>query len=317
MGAPETCKICAGPLALRYPGTAADVTATLLSPTNHRPGEYGDLYRCERCGTLHQPRLPPGSELAELYRQMRDDAYLAEEAGRRRTARRVLDLIARHAPSGRLLDVGCGHGLLLDEARRRGYATEGIEVSESAVAHARGALGLTIHEQPFADADLEPESYDVIVLADVLEHFDDPRAALRRCGRLLRPGGLLCVVTPDPASRTARLAGARWWALLPAHTFLIPWRTLRELLAGEQLVAIDDAPLVRSFTAGYWLAGLAERGGRLAAPVETLRRLLPRRLHLSLSLGDERVLLARRAASPRAHAPAAPREGSPEPAASA
>lgn len=298
MAAPETCKICEGRLVLRHPGTAADVTASLLSPTNHRPGEYGDLYKCVRCGTLHQPRLPPGSQLAELYRQMRDDAYLAEEAGRRRTARRILDLIARHAPSGRLLDVGCGHGLLLDEARRRGYDAEGIEVSVSAVAHARGVLGLTIHDEPFADVALEPASYDAIVLADVLEHFDDPRAALRRCSGLLRPGGLLCVITPDPASRTARVAGARWWALLPAHTFLIPRATLRELLVDEHLFVADDTPLVRSFSARYWLAGLAERGGALAVAIQAARRLIPERLQLSLSLGDEHVLLATRAGVP-------------------
>jgi SAM-dependent methyltransferase len=243
---------------------------------------------------------------------MRDDAYLTEEPGRRRTARRVLELIGRHVPSGRLLDVGCGHGLLLDEARRLGYETEGIEVSVSAAAHARDELGLTIHEQPFAEVELEPESYDVIVLADVLEHFDDPRAALQRCSGLLRPGGLICVVTPDPASRTARIAGARWWALLPAHTFLIPWSTLKGLLAQEQLVATDDAPLVRSFSASYWLAGLAERGGALARPIEILRRLLPQRLRLSLSLGDERVLLATRAAAQREATGAMPRESSPE-----
>ena len=311
MGAPDTCKICEGRLELRYPGTAADVTAALLSPTNHRPGEYGDLYRCVRCGTLQQPRLPLGPELAALYRQMRDDAYLAEEDGRRRTAGRILDLIAEHVPSGRLLDVGCGHGLLLDEARARGYATEGVEVSESAVGHARDALGLTIHQLPFAEVDAEPGSYDVIVLADVLEHFDDPRAALRRCSALLRPGGLLCVVTPDPASRTARVAGARWWALLPAHTFLIPWSTLRELLAEENLVVVGDAPLVRSFTARYWLAGLAERGGALAAAIDAVRRLIPPRLQLSLSLGDERILLASRAAAREVPVPS-PRAGRPE-----
>ena len=56
---------------------------------------------------------------------MRDDEYLSEEAGRRATANRLLDLIGAHVPRGRLLDVGCGHGLLLDEARERGYDTVG------------------------------------------------------------------------------------------------------------------------------------------------------------------------------------------------
>jgi hypothetical protein len=120
------------------------------------------------------------------------------------------------------------------------------------------------------------------------------------------------VITPDPASRTARLAGARWWALLPAHTFLIPRSTLRELMADEQLAIVEDTPLVRSFTARYWLAGLAERGGPLSVPIEAVRRLLPDRLQLSLSLGDEHVLLATRSAVRDEVSVPGPRDASPE-----
>src|SRR5436305_5492646 len=116
MGAPTTCAICSGPLRLLYRGSGIEARAESFSPTNHAPGQYGDLYSCDRCGTVQQPSLPRGDALLDLYRRMRDDHYLDEEEGRRRTARRLLDVIGRRAPSGRLLDVGCGHGLLLDEA---------------------------------------------------------------------------------------------------------------------------------------------------------------------------------------------------------
>ncbi len=139
------CQICSGPLILLFTGAGLEAKAESFSPTNHQPGQYGDLYRCERCGTVAQPSLPRGEALLELYRHMRDDHYLEEEAGRRATARRLLDAIGERAPSGRLLDVGCGHGLLLDEARGRGYDVEGLELSEHAAAHARRELGLTGH----------------------------------------------------------------------------------------------------------------------------------------------------------------------------
>jgi hypothetical protein len=103
----------------------------------------------------------------------------------------------------------------------------------------------------------------------------------------------VCVVTPDPASRTARVAGPRWWGFLPAHTFLFPRHTLRGLLEGRGLDIAEDAPLVRSFTLRYWMAGLAERGGALGGGVALLRRAVPTRASLSLSLGDERVVVAR------------------------
>src|SRR3954447_12213329 len=134
------CTICSGPLRLLHEGSGTTASALAFSPTNHQPGQYGDLYRCEQCGTGAQPSLPRGDALLELYRQMRDDRYLDEEAGRRATARRLLDQIGRFAPSGRLLGVGCSHGLLLDEARKLGYETEGLELSEHAAAYARDHL---------------------------------------------------------------------------------------------------------------------------------------------------------------------------------
>ena len=245
-------------------------------------------------GRCSRPPPPEGDALHALYRGMADDAYLSEEAGRRETARRLLDLIGRHVPAGALLDVGCGHGLLLDEARRRGYEVTGIELSRGAAEYARDVLGLDVREEPierFAEAQ-PPASFQAIVLVDVLEHLEDPLGTLDACERLLAPGGALCLVTPDPSSATARAAGRRWWAFVPAHTFLIPRRTQRELLESRGLVISEDVPFVRSFALRYWLAGLAERSGPLARALERLARGGPGGRDVSLSLGDERVLLA-------------------------
>jgi SAM-dependent methyltransferase len=292
MSGRERCGICSGPLRLLHPGSALAASAEAFSPTNHQPGQYGDLYRCERCGTVQQPSLPRGDALLDLYRAMHDEHYLDEEDGRRRTARRLLKLLPH---GGRLLDVGCGHGLLLDEARAAGFEAEGLELSRRAAAHAREALGLTVHERTLAEHRAEP--YDAIVLADVLEHLDEPLRAIDDCLRLLAPGGALCLVTPDPSSRTARIAGAGWWGYLPAHTYLIPRETLRALLRERGLGVVAEGSLVRSFTLRYWMAGLAERGGALGAAVSALRRAAPRRARVSLSLGDETVLVAAAPAS--------------------
>jgi 2-polyprenyl-3-methyl-5-hydroxy-6-metoxy-1,4-benzoquinol methylase len=292
------CRICSGDLELRLRGNGAAPTAAAFSPSAHAVGGHGDLLACRECGTVQQPALPSGQPLHELYREMRDDDYLAEEAGRRATANRLLDLIAEHRPSGRLLDVGCGHGLLLDEARKRGYETVGLELSREAARHAREGLGLDVREWPLEAFEQgtngdSPGSFDAIVLADVLEHLDDPVAALESCARLLRPAGVLCVVTPDPTSMTARIAGARWWGYLPAHTFLIPRRTLRELISASGLVISADVPFVRTFAAKRWVSGLAERLGPASAVLGRAADRLPP-FPISMSLGDERVILAHR-----------------------
>src|SRR3954469_18945389 len=254
------CGICSGDLELRVRGDGAAPTAAAFSPSAHTVGAHGDLLACRECGTVQQPALPSGQPLHELYREMRDDDYLAEEDGRRATANRLLDLIGTYRPGGRLLDVGCGHGLLLDEARKRGYETVGLELSREAAAHAR-SLGLDVREWPLeafgqATNGDSPGTFDAIVLADVLEHLEDPVAAINQCAALLRPSGVLCIVTPDPSSATAKLAGARWWGYLPAHPVLLPRRTLPELIPASGLVISDDVPFVRTFAAKRWVGGL-------------------------------------------------------------
>jgi 2-polyprenyl-3-methyl-5-hydroxy-6-metoxy-1,4-benzoquinol methylase len=290
----SACRVCDGELVLLVAGDGnGSVAADAFAPSSHEPGRHGDLLSCVECGTVQQPTLPAGAQLHDLYRDMRDDAYLVEETGRRATAASLLDLIAEHVPSGRLLDVGCGHGLLLDEARRRGYDVVGLELSRSAARHARDRLGLDVREVPLEEFD-SWASFDVVVLADVIEHLEDPVDAVARCARLLRPDGALCVVTPDPSSITARVAGSRWWGYLPAHTCLLPRTTLRELLLAQGLFVSADEPLVRSFSAARWASGLAERLGPARAAVDALARRLPEGASLSLTLHDERVVIAQR-----------------------
>jgi 2-polyprenyl-3-methyl-5-hydroxy-6-metoxy-1,4-benzoquinol methylase len=296
-----TCGICSGPLRLRYEGDPPELVADAFAPSNHSVSGYADLYACERCGTVQQPDLPTGAELHDLYRDMRDDAYLAEENGRRRTAQRLLDAIERHAPRGRMLEVGCGHGLLLDEARARGWSVEGLELAAESREHAR-SLGLDVRDQTLEDAEGE---YGAVVLADVLEHLDDPVGALGKIAQLLAPGGVTLIVTPDPASRTARLAGPRWWGYLPSHTYLIPHSTLRKLLRDAGLATVEERHFWRTFSLGYWIAGLGERSTPVQGVLKAVDRAGLAKRPFTFTLGDERVVVARRAAT-GGRPPAAP-----------
>jgi SAM-dependent methyltransferase len=294
---PLTCRVCARRLELFRRGRAPRFEPATFRPSFHRAGAHGDLYRCPGCGTVQQTAFPRGEQLHALYRASSDDLYLAEERGRRRTARRLLDVLAAHVASGRLLQVGCGHGLLLDEARRRGYQVQGVELSAAAARHAREQLGLDVREQPLEQAALAAaaggERYDAILAVDVLEHLEDPLGAIERLGAVLAPAGALLITTPDPSSFAARVTGARWWGYEPAHTCLMPRRTLREAIRARGLTPVQELAERQSFTLAYWLRCLSQRGeGLCARTIAGLAARLPRRLMLTASLGDELVLLA-------------------------
>ena len=300
------CRLCGDWADLRYPSGEAWVENGALAPTSHEVGAHGDLYVCRRCGTVQSAPLPSSELLTARYVETQDDRYLEEERGRRRTARRLLDLLDRRVRAGRMLDIGCGHGLLMAEARERGWEPTGLELSCSAVAHAR-SLGLQVHERGIENADLPAGSFHAVVAVDLIEHLHEPREFVRRCSELLAPGGALMIATPDPESWLARGFGRRWWGYIPAHLHLLPRRILRELLQAEGLLLADDVAMIRDFSLGYWLSGLAGRGGLIGRRLGAFTGLpIPDR-PIALGLGDERVMLATRVEASRAQSPLASR----------
>jgi len=213
--------------------------------TSFRLADGVRLLRCPRCelGWWDWPAFEPSAFYDRDYFQSERvargyDDYASLEAGLRRTARARLHRLARLMRARgrniteprRLLDIGCGTGVFLDEARRAGWTVRGLEVSPYAAAEAdRRDLFVTC--AAVEQVELEPVAFDVVTLWDVLEHLRDPVAVLRRVAGALRPGGVLALSTGDVTSLCARLSGVRWHLFnLPEHLFFFSPRCLVRLL---------------------------------------------------------------------------------------
>jgi SAM-dependent methyltransferase len=126
--------------------------------------------------------------------------------------RYFLKLVRKHVPRGRLLEIGCGTGFFLAELRKH-YEVCGIDISPFALDCARrNCPGADIRNLPAEEVDrFPPEYFDVIIARHVLEHLREPGEVLRRCGRVLRPGGLLLFVVPHTDSLARRWKGEDWY----------------------------------------------------------------------------------------------------------
>ena len=209
------------------------------------------LVECHECGhmMLHPP--PDKEALGRIYNQ---NYWLLDDSDEERqrfsmlkqaTALLYLDLakrsLGRHG--GRLLEIGSGAGDLLAAAADLGYDVTGVEFSQSSCVRAQERLGNRgrvicgdIHHLQ------ERNYYDVCVIADVVEHVENPREFLQRVYELLRTGGIVIVATPSLESWSARLLKNRWMEFKTEHLHYFRPETLHSLLFQSGLEPIGSLP---------------------------------------------------------------------------
>lgn len=133
-------------------------------------------------------------------------------------------------PVGKLLDVGCGGGRFLKRMKRRGWQVEGIDFDAQATKKVTARFGIKTHVGDLTQCALPADSFDVITMSQSIEHLYDPNAVLRESLRILKPGGLLVMTTPNVMSIGAKEFGASWrgWEA-PRHLHLFSVPSLQRL----------------------------------------------------------------------------------------
>lgn len=143
-------------------------------------------------------------------------------------------------PRASLLDVGCGNGNYLEFACRAGWHVRGVDFDPLAVATAR-ARGLDVLEGTIKILAGESECYDRITLSHILEHVYDPWDVLADCYRLLKPGGVLWLETPNANSNGHKAFGPYWRGLEPPrHLHLFSRKCIRDKLSEIGFLDIQD-----------------------------------------------------------------------------
>jgi 2-polyprenyl-3-methyl-5-hydroxy-6-metoxy-1,4-benzoquinol methylase len=174
-----------------------------------------------------------------VYESAANDAWVdvllsdAEEDFQAQDFGTLLDEVQRHRPAGRLLDIGCSIGRLLDLARRRGYDVLGLELGERAAQHAREHYGLPILQRTLNETGLDADSFDVVTLMEVLEHLPQPREMLREVHRILKPGGALLIGVPNVWSLGVIVLHGQARTFNRNHLIFFSEQTLGRLLREE------------------------------------------------------------------------------------
>ena len=269
------------------------------------------LRACPECRLEFLDPQPDASVLAAIY----SDGYFlgepSDEAVERRskmksaTGTLYIDALSRlvRPEDADLLEIGCGHGEVLLEARKRGFRVSGIEISAHAAAIANRCLGApavsvgTIETLPLAR-----DHFGAVLAADVIEHVRHPEDWLLRIHELLIPGGALLLITPSLDSWMRRLLRSRWMEYKVEHLYYFSAASIRLLLERCGFDEIRISPSRKVLTIDY----LSRHFDRFRVPILSpliglLRRAVPSRIaqrHLLVSASGL-MAIARKAGARR------------------
>lgn len=181
-----------------------------------------------------------------------------------------LEWIDRHAPlSGKkILDVGCGGGLLSEAMAARGATVTGIDLSEKALGVARLHLlesGRSVDYRHISAEELatqEAGSYDVVTCMEMLEHVPNPASTIASCAALVKPGGhvFFSTINRNPKAYLFAVIGAEYLLqLLPKGThdyakFIKPSEMARWAksvgLELDEVIGMSYNPFAKSYSLG-------------------------------------------------------------------
>jgi 2-polyprenyl-3-methyl-5-hydroxy-6-metoxy-1,4-benzoquinol methylase len=232
-----SCRICNG---------------TLIAPLFIK--QKVSYFQCKNCQFIFSDSRNPNltNELQDFEPAYLD--YLKEKNTDIKNHRFILDQLGKHQDlTGKtFLDIGCGSGKLVKFLNANGFEAIGIEPS-TALFESFLQQGHSFFKGDVIDFALSNQGrqFDIIIASDVLEHVEDPDRFFEEIEKLLSPGGLLFISTPDAGSFFARVSGKRWHYYNKYHLSIFSRSNIARLANKNKLSVISSGTVTRYHSLYY------------------------------------------------------------------
>lgn len=180
-------------------------------------GEWS-IGKCSGCGTVYVNPMPvftPDNEFSEISKEFQYTQFMHgtitpeilkhDGAQLQRHCAEIARLTGRIWPKIRFLDVGCGSGASVKAATDAGWSATGVDLDPQLIASGKQQFDVDLRCTPLLEAGFPAASFDFVRLRDVIEHLPNPYAALLEIKRILTPGGVVLLATPNQEGLPTRL----------------------------------------------------------------------------------------------------------------
>ena len=257
----KDCRFCRkGRLARLFSATnlGQKMEISNFACTNCGYGNHGPVVKCQNCGIIYIDEKLSQLKISSYYEGVDDPVYLLEQPARKKTFEGYLAPINVLKPRrGKMLDVGTNTGLFVKVAQKSGWNVSGLEPSRKAVDFAKKEYSLTLINKPFTKGLFKNNSFDVVTMWDVIEHFEDPIAQIKKVSSILKDGGVFAFTTVDPESFLAKMMGTRWSWYMEMHRVFFSIKTARYYLKQNGYTKIVIKPHWRYLSLKYFAGCLA------------------------------------------------------------
>ncbi len=220
------------------------------------------VVKCQRCLNSWRTNMYTPDKIQELYciEEYEKHPYFSYENSLVETLRtkrfqnynRALAYIESVIGVGKILDVACGSGTFLSIADKRGWQSNGVEISPTLCKVCEQNTSANVTNSSFEEVKLTERYYDAITFWDIIEHVLDPVFCIEKAKALLKPGGIVMFCTPNEDSLLASLGWALYkltgsyysypaLALHPIyHTYFFSKKGFKKVLLERDLTVISS-----------------------------------------------------------------------------